>query len=127
MQLPIPLLFYFQKGNEYSGAIKSMRYFLSPQKQPVLDEGGEAVLDKKGNPATTPVLDLHIWPDPWALNCTDPALRRTTRHPLTEAGRSDAIAQIIASYEAEFDRWQETPSILDSTPWYPAPTEESAE
>ncbi len=119
MSLALPLLFYFQKGNEYSAAEQGMRFFASPRKEPLRDEAGEVLLDAKGNEKTTPVLEVTIWPDPWALNRTDPALRTTTTYPMTEEGRTAALAWIAERYEAEFDRWQEQPSILDSEPWYP--------
>lgn len=124
MKFEVPLLSYFQKNNEYSAALQGMRYFFRPYKEALLDAEGNAVLDEKGKEKTKSMLEAVIWPEPWAMNRTDPALRQATQYPLNEAGRTAAIAWLEERYEAEFDRWQEIPSILDSEPWYPAPVEE---
>ncbi len=121
MQFEIPLLHYFQRKNEYSGARNGMRYFFSPQDVRLLDESGAAVLDEKGGEKTIKKLGVSIWPDPWALNRTDPALRMVRQFDFTEDGRTAAIAWLAECYQAEPERWESCPNILDSTPWYPQP------
>ncbi|MFI3168834.1 MAG: hypothetical protein R3Y06_02690 [Faecalibacterium sp.] len=123
MNVEVPLLPYFQKGNEYSAAVQGMRYFLSPRKETVLDENGNPVLDEKKKEKTIAKLDVTIWPDPWALNRTDPALRQLSTYLLTEEGRTAAMEWLVERYQAEFERWQECPNILDSEPWYPVPAQ----
>lgn len=115
----IPLLHYFQCKNEYSGSHSGMRYLLTPGKRTVTaPDGGEQ---------EQAVLTVTIWPDPWALNRTDPALRQTAVYPLTEEGRAEAIASLAAAYEADRERWDHCPGILDCEPWHPAPDGEAAE
>jgi antitoxin component HigA of HigAB toxin-antitoxin module len=70
---------------------------------------------------------VDIWPDPWALEKTDPALRRREVFPLDEAGRAQVIALLREAYEAEEERWNNCPGILDCEPWAPAPEPENAE
>ncbi len=125
MQFEVPLLHYFQRKNEYSGAKQGMRYFFSPIDDAVLDEEGNPVLDEKGEAKKCKKLALTIWPDPWALNRTDPSLRMVNKYPFTEEGRTAAIAWLGECYAAEPERWQNCPSILDCEPWYPAPEPEA--
>lgn len=127
MEVEVPLLQYFQNNNEYSASLQGMRYFLSPRKEPLCDQEGNVVLDEKGKEKTVRKLEVTIWPEPWALNRTDPALRTTTTYLLTEQGRTDAIAWLLERYQAEEVRWQLCPSILDSTPWYPPTVPEGEE
>ena len=69
----VPLLHYFKCKNQYSGSEDGMRYLLSPGKRSVPDpDGGEGAQKEEA------ILTVDIWPDPWALDRTDPALRRQT-------------------------------------------------
>lgn len=115
----IPLLHYFQCKNEYSGGHSGMRYLFTPGKRTVTAEDGST--------QEQAVLTVTIWPEPWALNRTDPALRQVSVYPLTEEGRTAAIASLAAAYEAGRERWDHCPGILDCEPWYPAPAGEAAE
>ena len=64
----VPLLHYFKCKNQYSGNEDGMRYLLSPGKRSVPDpDGGEGAQKEES------VLTVDIWPDPWALDRTDPA------------------------------------------------------
>ena len=68
----VPLLHYFKCKNSYSGSEAGMRYLLTPGKRTVPDpEGGEGAEKEEA------ILTVDIWPDPWALDQTDPALRRS--------------------------------------------------
>ena len=65
----VPLLHYFKCKNLYSGNEAGMRYLLTPTKRTVPDpEGGEGAEKEEA------ILAVDIWPDPWALDKTDPAL-----------------------------------------------------
>ena len=64
----IPLLHYFQCKNTYSGNEEGMRYRLTPGKCKVTGEDG-AEQERS-------TLTVDVWPDPWTLEFTDPALRR---------------------------------------------------
>ena len=64
----VPLLHYFKCKNQYSGNEDGMRYLLSPGKRSVPDpDGGEGAQKEEA------ILTVDIWPDPWALDRTDPA------------------------------------------------------
>lgn len=52
---------------------------------------------------------MDIWPDPWALDQTDPALRRREVFPLSDAGRAAAAQCMKEAFEAEPERWKNTP------------------
>lgn len=67
----IPLLHYFQCKNTYSGNEEGMRYRLTPGKCKVTGEDG-AEQERS-------TLTVDVWPDPWTLEFTDPALRRAGR------------------------------------------------
>ena len=106
----VPLLHYFKCKNSYSGSEAGMRYLLTPGKRTVPDPEGEEGAD------------------PWALDQTDPALRRREVFPLSDAGRAAAAQCMKEAFEAEPERWKNTPSILDCEPWAPpAPEEEKTE
>ena len=110
----VPLLHYFKCKNQYSGNEDGMRYLLSPGKRSVPDpDGGEGAQKEEA------VLTVDIWPDPWALDCTDPALRRQKVFPLTEEGRAEAAEYLSSTYSADTAYWKQRPSILDSEPWSP--------
>ena len=98
-----------------------MRYLLSPGKRSVPDPGGGEGAQKE-----EAVLTVDIWPDPWALDRTDPALRRQKVFPLTEEGRAEAAEYLSSTYSADTAYWKQRPSILDSEPWSP-PKDEEAE
>jgi hypothetical protein len=112
----IPLVHYFKCKNQYSGSEAGMRYLITPgkQKQTAAD----------GSEKEVATLTVDIWPDPWALEKTDPALRRREVFPLDEEGRTQVIALLREAYEAEEERWNSCPSILDCEPWKPAPEPE---
>ena len=115
----IPLLHYFKNKNEYSGAHHGMRYLFSPGKQKVTAEDGTEKEEA--------ILTLTIWPDPWALERTEPSLRRVTVFPLSEQGIADATALLNETFVLERSYWENRPGIMDCDPWYPAPAEEAAE
>lgn len=119
----VPLLHYFKCKNSYSGSEAGMRYLLTPGKRTVPDpEGGEGAEKEEA------ILTVDIWPDPWALDQTDPALCRREVFPLSDAGRAAAAQCMKEAFEAEPERWKNTPSILDCEPWAPpAPEEEKVE
>ena len=107
----IPLLHYFQCKNEYSGAHFGMRYHFKPGKRK------ESQSD--GSEKEVPVLTGTVWPDPWALEKTDPALRMVKEFPLSDAGLAQAQQWIEACYYADEVRWNNCPGILDCEPWSP--------
>ncbi len=107
----IPLLHYFQCKNSYSGSHVGMRYLFTPAKRKVAAEDGSEREES--------ILTVDIWPEPWALERTDPALRRQEVFPLTEEGRSAAIALLAEAYKADEERWNSCPGILDCEPWSP--------
>ena len=81
----VPLLHYFKCKNQYSGNEDGMRYLLSPGKRSVPDpDGGEGAQKEEA------ILTVDIWPDPWALDRTDPALRRQMVFPLTDDSENAA-------------------------------------
>ena len=110
----VPLLHYFKCKNLYSGNAAGMRYLLTPTKRTVPDpEGGEGAEKEEA------ILAVDIWPDPWALDKTAPALRRHEEFPLSDEGRAAAAQCLEKAYNAEPDRWKNLPSILDCEPWAP--------
>lgn len=118
----VPLLHYFKCKNQYSGSEDGMRYLLSPGKRSVPDpDGGEGAQKEEA------ILTVDIWPDPWALDRTDPALRRQMVFPLTDEGRAAAAEYLSSAYSADLALWKQPPSILDCEPWSPPPKDEDAE
>lgn len=116
----IPLLHYFQCKNTYSGSEDGMRYRLTPGKRKTVGEDGT---EKDQS-----TLTVDVWPDPWTLEFTDPALRRQAVFALSEEGRAQAAAYLSDAYHAEADRWKSCPSLLDCDPWTPPqPTAEEGE
>lgn len=100
----VPLLHYFKCKNSYSGSEAGMRYLLTPGKRTVPDpDGGEGAEKEEA------ILTVDIWPDPWALDQTDPALRRREVFPLSDAGRAAAAQCMKEAFEAEPERWKNTP------------------
>ncbi len=65
------------------------------------------------------ILTVDLWPEPWTLDKTDPALRRREVFPLTDEGRAAARKYLNDAYNAEPERWSARPSILDCEPWTP--------
>jgi len=112
----VPLLHYFKSKNNYSGSEGGMRYRIMPSKRTVTAEDGS---EKEES-----ILTVDIWPDPWTIEMTDPALRSQKIFPLTDEGRAEAAEYLDNSYKNEPERWQNRPSILDCEPWAPP---ESAE
>ena len=118
----VPLLHYFKSKNSFSGNEDGMRYLLTPGKRKVPDpEGGEGAETEEA------ILTVDLWPDPWTLDKTDPALRRQQIFPLTDEGREAAAAWLRDAYNAEPERWKKRPSILDSEPWAPPAPEPETE
>ncbi len=113
MEFSVPILHYFQRKNQYSGAKNGMRYLFEPTTKKYQAEDGSEVEEK--------ILALHIWPDPWALERTDPALCEQYAFAFTEDGRTQAIEQLAHSYAARQEEWENCPNIVDAAPWYPAP------
>lgn len=109
----VPLLHYFKCKNTYSGNELGMRYRITPGKRSVpAPEGGDAAAEEA-------ILTVDLWPDPWTLDKTDPALRRQEVFPLTEEGRLAVSRYLEDSFKAAPDRWKQQPSILDCEPWAP--------
>ena len=81
----VPLLHYLKNKNAFSGNEDAMRYQLTPGKRTVPDpeKGGDATREEA-------ILTVDVWPEPWTLEFTDPALRRQEVFPLTEEGRAAA-------------------------------------
>lgn len=95
-----------------------MRYLLTPGKRSVPDpeKGPDAQKDEA-------ILTADLWPGPWTLEFTDPALRRRAVFPLTDEGRAAAAQWLADAYAAEPETWKKKASLLDSDPWQP-PAEE---
>ena len=111
--LDLPQLLYFQNKNVYSASQAEMRYRAVPGKRKDADGAEEAVLT------------VDIWPGPWTIEYTDPALGMQQVFPLTGEGLARAAAWVRSVYEGDPDRWQTAPSILDCSPWTPpAPEQE---
>ena len=109
----VPLLHYFKCKNTYSGNELGMRYRITPGKRSVpAPDGGDAAAEEA-------ILTVDLWPDPWTLDKTDPALRRQEVFPLTEEGRLAVSRYLEDSFKADPDRWKQQPSILDCEPWAP--------
>ena len=107
--LELPRLLFFQNKNPYSASQAEMRYRAVPGKRSAPEGGEEAVLT------------VDIWPGPWTIDCTDPALRAQRVFPLTEEGRAQALEWIRQTYHSAPERWQSAPSILDCEPWTAPP------
>ena len=106
--LALPQLLYFKNKNAYSACQAEMRYRALPGKRQT-DAGEEAILT------------VDIWPGPWTIEYTDPALRTQRVFPLSEEGLADAAAWIADTYHSDPERWQAAPSILDCEPWTAPP------
>ena len=118
----VPLLHYFKNKNSFSGNEEGMRYLLTPGKRKVPDpEGGEGAEKEES------ILTVDVWPDPWTLEFTDPALRRRVIYPLSEEGRAATAQYLKDTYEADLPLWKQRPSLLDSEPWTPPAPEETPE
>ena len=118
----VPLLHYFKCKNQYSGNEDGMRYLLTPGKRSVPDaDGGESAQKEEA------ILTVDVWPDPWALEYTDPALRQQKIFPLTDEGRAAAADYLAGLYNADVAHWKQRSSILDCEPWSPPPKDENAE
>lgn len=113
--LDLPRLLFFQNKNSYSASQAEMRYRAVPGKRKTGEGGEEAVLT------------VDIWPGPWTIDYTDPALRAQQVFPLTEEGRAAAAAWISGTYYSDPERWQSAPSILDCEPWTAPPAEQGEE
>lgn len=112
--LDLPRLLYFKNKNAYSACQAEMRYRAIPGKRKT-DDGEEAILT------------VDIWPGPWTIEYTDPALRAQQVFPLTEEGLADAVGWIHATYDADPEKWAAAPSILDCEPWKAPAQEEGQE
>lgn len=108
----IPLLHYFKSKNQYSGSHNGMRYLFSPEKRTIADPDTQEEKEIS-------VLAVTIWPEPWGLESTDPALRRTVDFPLSEDGIRQAQYALAEAYEMNLDFWSNRPGILDCEPWTP--------
>ena len=92
--LELPRLLFFQNKNPYSASQAEMRYRAVPGKRSTPEGGEEAVLT------------VDIWPGPWTIDYTDPALRAQRVFPLTEEGRAQALEWIRQTYHSAPERWQ---------------------
>ena len=98
----VPLLHYFLCKNDYSGNEAGLRYRLTPGKRTVPDPDGGADATKEET-----------------IDKTDPALRRREVFPLTDEGRAAAAQYLKDAYEAEPERWNNCPDMMDCEPWEP--------
>lgn len=111
----VPLLHYFKSKNAFSGNEDGMRYLLTPGKRKIPNpEAGDGAEKEEA------ILTVDLWPEPWTLEFTDPALRRKEVFPLTEEGRAAAAQWLADAYAAEPEHWKRCPSLLDSDPWIPS-------
>ena len=118
----VPMLHYLQNKNSFSGNEDGMRYLITPGKRSVPDpDGGEEAKKEEA------ILTVDLWPEPWTLDKTDPALRRREIFPMTEEGRTAVAQYLNDAYNAEPERWSAHPSILDCEPWTPPAPEPDAE
>lgn len=110
----VPLLHYFKNKNSFSGNEDAMRYRLIPGKRTVPDpEKGDGAEKEEA------ILTVDVWPEPWTLEFTDPALRRQKIFPLSDEGRAAAAQYLADTYAAEPELWHTHPSLLDCEPWTP--------
>lgn len=107
----VPLLHYFAEKNNFSGNEGGMRYRLMPGKRTVKDASGAETEEK--------IITVDIWPDPWTIEFTDPALRSQAVFPFTDEGREAAAKYLSDAAANEPERWANRPSILDCEPWTP--------
>ena len=118
----VPMLHYLQNKNSFSGNEDGMRYLITPGKRSVPDpDGGEEAKKEEA------ILTVDLWPEPWTLDKTHPALRRREIFPMTEEGRTAVAQYLNDAYNAEPERWSAHPSILDYEPWTPPAPEPDAE
>ena len=110
----VPLLHYFLCKNDYSGNEAGLRYRLTPGKRTVPDPDGGADATKEEK-----ILTVDYWPAPWTIDKTDRALRRREVFPLTDEGRAAAAQYLKGAYEAEPERWNNCPDMMDCDPWEP--------
>ncbi len=110
--LKIPLLLFFKSKNTYSANIAKMFIRITPGKRKVPDPAGPDGTEKEES-----ILTAAVWPGPWCLEKTDPALVIQKVFPLDEDGRAAAQDFVNGCYDAEPERWQSCPSILDCEPW----------
>jgi hypothetical protein len=82
---------------------------------------------RRGSQKEEAILTVDLWPEPWTLDKTDPALRRREIFPMTEEGRTAVAQYLNDAYNAEPERWSAHPSILDCEPWTPPAPEPDAE
>lgn len=115
----IPLLHYFKSKNEYSGAHFGMRYHFKPAKRKLTKEDGT-------EEEQSYLLGV-IWPDPWAEEKTDPALRIEREFPFSDEGLAQAAAWLAETFAADEERWRSCPGILDCEPWTPPAPEPDVE
>lgn len=113
----VPLLHYFQCKNNFSGNEDGMRYRLTPGKRTVTGPDGA---EKEES-----ILTADVWPDPWTLEFTDPALRLQAVFPLSNDGRDAAARWLHETHDAEPEKWKNCPSMLDCDPWTPPPAEDA--
>ena len=96
----VPMLHYLQNKNSFSGNEDGMRYLITPGKRSVPDpDGGEEAKKEEA------ILTVDLWPEPWTLDKTDPALRRREIFPMTEEGRTAVAQYLNDAYNAEPERW----------------------
>ena len=106
----------------HSAVTRLGRYLITPGKRSVPDpDGGEEAKKEEAIPT------VDLWPEPWTLDKTDPALRRREIFPMTEEGRTAVAQYLNDAYNAEPERWSAHPSILDCEPWTPPAPEPDAE
>ncbi len=113
MALIIPLIGYFQRKNIFSGAHSGMRYSIKRIEKILQNDGGEET--KKL------LLELIVWPEPWALERTDPALHEKSTYEASQEGCDELVKALQEMYEQNKEQWDNCPGLLDCEPWYAPP------
>ena len=109
MSFAIPIYHWFHNGNPYSGAEGGMRYIIEPGKRP-------------RPPTTRPAKRRSsIWlpqsgPAPGSREHTAEEKQQSAEFAGDQAGLDTAIAWLQKQHEAQKERWENIPSILDCEP-----------
>ena len=81
---------FYNYGNPFTGSYQGMRYRIIKQKEAKDEEGN--ILKEEG------LLEV-IWPEPFAYEKTQDALKTTQLFPFSEEGKAQVIEWLNASWE----------------------------
>ena len=81
---------FYNYGNPFTGSYQGMRYRIIKQKEAKDEEGN--ILKEEGLLAV-------IWPEPFAYEKTQDALKTTQLFPFSEEGKAQVIEWLNASWE----------------------------